>query len=410
MPSVGANRWHAMTNHLRRMGHEVTVLTTSAYGRLDDETTANGHTLRTADLNAAPVLRALLRRPPLTANGPGSTPTSKPPPAVLTRVLVPDAFVLAWVPAALRLARSVIKERRVDCLITSSPFESVHLVGLGLGRRRPAWLADFRDGWRFEDLRPPFPTRPQRALDGWLERRVAQVADAVVGVTPLIADDLRARLGAEAAWIPNGWDPDLDAEVEAAQAPAMPGQGVTLVHTGTLSGPWGRDPAPLFDALARLAATTGPPIHLVLAGRLSPQDQRLLARPELSGLVHHVGLLPRATAAALQRRADALVLVTAQEGEATGKLFEYLAAGRPIIALADRNVAARIVEETRTGIVVPPRDVDAIAAALRQVASGELERSYAPHQVERYRFPLLAEALAEQVERAIARRNRLAGA
>ena len=87
-----------------------------------------------------------------------------------------------------------------------------------------------------------------------------------------------------------------------------------------------------------------------------------------------------------------------------GKLFEYLAAGRPIIVLGDRNEAARIVLETNTGVAVPPDDPVAIADAVRRAASGELARAYAPRGLEQYTYPAPAEKMAEVVEEAIARR------
>src|SRR6185437_5963845 len=78
------------------------------------------------------------------------------------------------------------------------------------------------------------PTAPQRALDRWLERRVVRTADAVVGATLPIAENLRVRLGVPAAYVPNGWDDDGAAGV----APELPrgSDCATLVHTGGLTG------------------------------------------------------------------------------------------------------------------------------------------------------------------------------
>jgi glycosyltransferase involved in cell wall biosynthesis len=126
--------------------------------------------------------------------------------------------------------------------------------------------------------------------------------------------------------------------------------------------------------------------------------------------VQTLGAVPRATAIALQRKATALLLITsANAGESTGKLFEYLAAGRPILALARDNEAARIVQETNTGVTVPPGDVQAIGAALRSIAIGEFAPLFGPRGVERYTYPAPAEKMAELVERAIARRAQSRG-
>src|SRR4029079_17624394 len=102
-----------------------------------------------------------------------------------------------------------------------------------------------------------------------------------------------------------------------------------------------------------------PLLQLVLAGRLSPADEAAIASRDLGDGVRRVGLLPRAESLALQRAAAALVLVTSPNpSEATGKLFEYLASGRPIVAIAARNEAGRIVTATHTGVAVPHQDVE----------------------------------------------------
>jgi glycosyltransferase involved in cell wall biosynthesis len=364
--------------------------------------------VRAGDLTASPFLRRLLRRPPL-AEGGGAAEFEKPAPALLTRVLVPDPHVVGWVPNTLRSARWLARERAIECVITSSPPESTHLVGLALARGGVAWLADLRDGWSYEPLRPAFPTSPQRRFDAWLERRVLTRADGVLAATTPIADDVVERFGRQAVAVRNAWDPDLDAAVATADPPPLEPDTVTLVHTGTLSGSWGRDPRPLLEAIARLAAEPEARrrLRVVLAGRPDTRDLDQIRALGLSEVIRVVGNLSRPAATALQRRADALVLVTSpNKGEATGKLFEYLAAGRPIVALAEGNEAERIVKETGAGVTVPRADVDAIASALRRVLSGDLAASYAPHGLEEYRYPAPAERVAEEVERALANRSR----
>lgn len=182
---------------------------------------------------------------------------------------------------------------------------------------------------------------------------------------------------------------------------------MTLVYTGTLAGLRGSSPEPLLQAMRRLRAEASiPPIRLIHAGDVTIDQRDLIARSGVADAVQHLGMLDRPDSYALQRSADALVLITSQNtSEATSKLFEYLASGRPIVALAENNEAARIVRETNTGITVPPDNVDAIAAALRKVASGELGRAYAPRNLERFTYPGPAEAMAELVEVAIRRRG-----
>ena len=400
-PGTGASRWAALAKYLRRAGHSVTVVTTDAFGRDADDGQNDVH--RTRDLVSVEGLRRVLRRPPLADATTGGGGTE--PPGLLTQVIVPDAYAASWVPFAARRARQLLREREFDCVITSSPPDSVHLAGLALGSRRPPWIAELRDGWVFEPLRPPFRTRPQRGLDRRLEARVARAADAMVGATRPITADLEARLGATATTIQNAWDPELDEDVEAAGHLPLDGDRVNLVYTGTLSGVRGHDDSGLLEAMRGIAADGGSlseTLRLVIAGALTDSERAALSAPDLSPMVELLGQLPREQALALQRDADALLLVTSNDTSiATGKVFEYLRAGKPILALAGDNEAARIVRETGTGSVVPPDDAAAIWQALSDVAGGELARSFEPRNLDRYLYPAPAEALLGVIDRVL---------
>ena len=395
----GGHRWALMGRWLRTLGHEVTTIASAAHGGLPDDELTDTH--RVGDLSSSTTLRRLLRKPPAASD----EAVAAPPSRLLTEVVVPDANLLTWTPGALRAARRLIAARSFDCVVTSGPPHSTHTIGLLLGAERPAWIADFRDGWRYESLRAPWPTRLQERLDAALERRVATGAEAVIGVTRPIAEDFPARLGVDAAFIANGWDPGW-AGAAGERPPQLAPDTVNIVHTGTLgSGAW-RDPRPLFAALRRVAAEDGRGrVRLVLAGQLDAELQQLIAGVD-GEVVQHLGRMPREQAIALQRSGDALLLLTSSRhvSHATGKLFEYLAAGKPIIALAKGNEAARIVEETGTGVTVAPDDVEGILAAIRSAVDGSLAARYAPRGLERYVYPGPAEAVAELVEDAIARR------
>jgi glycosyltransferase involved in cell wall biosynthesis len=407
--SIGSARWAAMSDWLRQLGHEVTVLTTR-FG--DAAETDAPHVLRTLDLGGVGSLRMLLRRGSV-QQGAAATLVRKPTPRWFTNVIVPDECLFTWGPATLLAMARLTKERRIECVITTGPPHSTHLLPLLLGPRRPAWIVDLRDGWRFESMRASWPTQAQDRLDAALERLVFRSAERVMGVTRPIAVDAQERLAARSAHVPNGWDPGLgtaSVPLSARVAKAIDSERVNVVHTGTLSGGRGRDPRPVFEALRRLAAArpmVAARLRLVLAGSLSIEDERLLSEVDLGVPVEHLGSLRREDAIELQHRADVLLLLTSPThvSEATGKLFEYLAAGRPILALAGDNEAARIVAETHTGVTVHPEDVDGIASALETAVDGRLAQSYVPSGLTRYVYPQPAEEVAELAEQAIAQRG-----
>ena len=157
---TGVLRGAAMAKWLRRRGHEVTVLTTSAYGALEDDGLDDVE--RTAD---AQRWRARLAGEG-TVGAMFDSPTYSGRPHPLSKVFVPEALVAAWVPFARSRALRLQRERRFDCVITTSPPESAHAVGMALHRRGVPWVADIRDAWTFESLRPEFPTAAQRGSTG----------------------------------------------------------------------------------------------------------------------------------------------------------------------------------------------------------------------------------------------------
>jgi hypothetical protein len=278
-----------------------------------------------------------------------------------------------------------------------------------------AWIADLRDGWIFEGVRPPFPTRFQERLDAWLERRMMRAADVVTCATRPVADDLVERMAANTTVVPNGLDPELmiaaaeQESVTAAGTLTDPGR-VSIVYTGSFGG-YGRDPVPMLRALRELAAeepATAELLELVIAGPLSRDEREAL--DGLSPLrISIVGVLPRPRGMALQRRADVLLLLASPERtQAAGlKLFEYLGTGKPILALADGTEAGRIVAEVG-GEVVPAHDRAEIKAAFRRAAMGELSDP-SPDSLPARSYPAVAERMVKAVEVAIERSKPWAG-
>jgi glycosyltransferase involved in cell wall biosynthesis len=408
---TGAHRPAAMAKYLRRLGHEVTVLTTAAYGRLPGDERPQtdspaGAIVRTADLQ---LLRARLQgRERVGALFDSDTYSGRP--HLLSRIVVPEPLALAWAPFARRAALRVQRRAGFECVITTSPPESAHLVGAALRRRGVAWVADLRDAWTFEPLRPRFPTAAQRRLDERLERRLLGAADAVVCVSRPAAEDLRARGIADPTVIANGWDPEAAPPVDDLEPPAvLDPERVSLVYTGRF-GSYGRDPRPLVEALGRLAREDpagAARLELVIAGPLTAPERSLASADVSPARIVLAGSLPREQALALQRRADALLVIAHKTRSQLPnyKLFEYLAAGRPVLSLSAGTEAGRIAEEVGAGTAVPADDPEAIAAALRRLVAGELEpppeMALAP-----YSYPGLAERMAEAVETAIARRAR----
>lgn len=287
-------------------------------------------------------------------------------------------------------------------VLTTSPPQSAHLVGLALARGGVPWIAELRDGWTFEPPRAPWPSSAQRRLDAALERRVASKASAMISVTEPIVADLKERLGAHAVLITNGFDPE-EIPVANGVASLLDPERHSIVHTGRMEAARS-SPAPLLEAL-RLLKRESPEaadrLEVVFAGPLSERERELLAADDLAGLVKVVGWLERPRALALQRAADTLLVVTegpSRRSVATGKVFEYLAAKRPILVLGEGTEAARIVAGAGAGTATSASDPRAIATGLQAALEGASEVDGRDEVLERYSYPRLVERLAALIE------------
>jgi glycosyltransferase involved in cell wall biosynthesis len=401
---TGARRPAAMAKWLARLGWEVTVVTTSAFGG----GRGTGDTQREApEAGAVRVIRAFdlqVLRARLAGHDridslfDSDSYSGRPHP--LSKVIVPEPLALAWAPFARRAALAAHRERPFDCVLTTSPPESAHSIGHALRRHGVPWVADLRDAWTFEPLRPAFPTGPQRRLDERLERLRLGAADRVVCVSEPAAADLRARRIADPAIIANAWDPDEDPGPQARSAAAglLASDRISLLYTGRF-GSYGRDPAPLVEGLVRLARSSPAAagrIEVAIAGPLQPAERELFERPALQPIrISLLGSLSRDVSLALQREADALLLLAqpTRSQLVNFKLFEYLAAGVPILALALGTEAGRIAADAGIEPIVPANDPEAIATALASLIDGRIDAPD-PQATSRYRYPAAAEAMA----------------
>jgi glycosyltransferase involved in cell wall biosynthesis len=278
------------------------------------------------------------------------------------RLLVPDASVtwnLTAIPAAIRIAR----REGIDAVTTTSPPGSIHFVGAAVQKATGArWLADLRDPLVANPHRrsDTTATRARQAANERLARLVARRADAISCVSDAIADEVRA-LGARGIvrTISNGCDFDDFAGLEY-----RPAGRFRITHTGSFFGK--RDPRPFLQALC----DSGLDAVARFVGDFRSTDLEWAESLGLGERLQLIDYAPRGESLRLQRDSDALLLLVPDaggrgKGVLSGKVFEYLAAGRPILAVVPPDgEAAELIRETHSGVVVAPDDVDGIRQAL----------------------------------------------
>jgi glycosyltransferase involved in cell wall biosynthesis len=398
-PLVGARRPAALAKELSRRGYVVSVLTSLASGGGPVPHAAG--TVRSRDLLTT---RLNWRRGSLHAQQ-GSRPGPYREASRLESIVVPDVSAVTWLPFALPRARALAARGRPDCVITTGPPQSAHLVGPIVRRLGAAWIADLRDGWTY-DAPHGWASPALARADALLEAAVLRGADRVVAVTEPMTRDLRERLIIDAVTITNGFDPDDEVapDVDGLVRPDR----FTIAYTGRL-GVAGRKPQALLEAVLevrrRRPGVARPP-EVVFAGAVAESEQHLFSDSRYASVVRSVGVLERPRALALQRAADALVVIaagTAAESVATGKLFEYLGALRPVLVLGERTEAARIVTRARAGVAASERDPSSVADALERL----LDSPPAPNAdtVAAYSWPALATRFERVVDEALRARR-----
>ena len=280
------------------------------------------------------------------------------------RLLVPDENVgwnLTAIPAAVRIARA----EGIDVVLTTSPPNSVHLVGAAVKRTTGArWVADLRDSVAAHPHRrvERASVRAKEKISDQVARLVARQADAIVAASDAIADEARALhpQGVVVA-ILNGADFDDFAGLEYRR-----GDRFRITHAGSFFGK--RDPRPFLQALADSGLED---VVARFVGDFRSADRDWAVQLDLGDRLELHPYVPRRQSLALQRDSDALLLLIPEaggrgRGVLSGKVFEYLAAERPILAaVPPEGAAAELIEETGAGIVAAPDDVVALTSALR---------------------------------------------
>ncbi len=280
---------------------------------------------------------------------------------------IPDARI-GWLATAVPEAMRIVRTEGVDAIYTSSPPYTTALIGREVKRRTHLpWIAGFRDPWT------GFLSAPDRwaipdAIDRWLEKQVFTEADVIDCAWKGIIDDFATKFpGAnihKCVHLPNGFDPDDYPAVE------RPSDGpFTTTYTGSMYGK--RNPQTFLRAVESAVAAGEvdvSKIRLKFIGRFGGDVKEMLRTSSLAAQIEQIEYVPHEESVKQLLVADQLLLVVDESKDSRaivpGKVFEYLGARRPILALADpEGAAAGIVRDTKAGVVVPNQDVDGIRRA-----------------------------------------------
>ncbi len=262
-----------------------------------------------------------------------------------------------------------------DAVLTSSPPHSTQLIGLELQRRHGLrWLADLRDPWTdiyyYKDLHH---TPLASWLDARYERQVLTHADAVLVTSPETKRLFLAKNptlpAAKFHVLPNGYD-----ESDFRQPSQPPAACLRITHTGTITELYHINR--LLEAVAAgAAAHPTVPLRLRFVGQVSAQLRGQIAEAGLADITEYLDFVPHEQSVAYLMESSVLLMaipdVPRNLGILPGKVFEYLAAGKPILCVGPAGSDAdNLLRECGAGQALPYED----AALMRQTLEALVAR------------------------------------
>jgi glycosyltransferase involved in cell wall biosynthesis len=418
---IAVQRALSFAKYLPRLGYEVHVLTAqNASGPVRDpglmkhippEVTIHHAFAPEVPFQLRQKIWAALsgrgRKAKPTAETAGKTKSVSLPARLIRRVLCPEPEIL-WVPFALRKMRRLVRELGIGAVLITVPPFSALVAGTKLKREFPSvnFISDFRDEWLsfyLKDFEFQSGGHTRRRAEK-IERECVEASDMVVAVTPTSLEEIRRRYPEQPdrkfVCVPNGYDPEVFADVQ----PPLPSSrrtegGITITHVGTVYST--ATPKYFLDAVDAMPDDIRPQLTIQFIGRISESERQTLEARKCN--VKALGFMPQAEALKRIERTDYLLLNMTNDISLPGKLFEYFATGRPILALSPpHGEVARIIAETGTGWCVSPYDAAGIQGmvlrALDRVKAGAAEFPVNWDKIRRYERPRLAELLSQLMQ------------
>jgi glycosyltransferase involved in cell wall biosynthesis len=265
-------------------------------------------------------------------------------------LFIPDARFL-WVKPSVKYLKKYIQENNIDTIVTSGPPHSLHLIGLQLKKElNIKWFADFRDPWTtigyHKSLKlSSYAEKKHKAM----EKEVLNSADTIIVTSKTTKTEFQEITTKPIEVITNGYD------IEKIEKKSLD-EKFTLAHIGSFLSE--RNPTILWESLQELVSENADfknDFRLKLIGATSQEVLDKISEFKLNDYVQNLGYVSHQEAVEHQRKSQVLLLIeinsTATKSIIPGKLFEYMASERPIIAIGpEGSDFAEIITATNTGV------------------------------------------------------------
>jgi len=279
---------------------------------------------------------------------------------------IPDARK-NWVKPSVKYLATYIQDFKIDTIITSGPPHSLHLIGMALQAQLGVkWIADFRDPWTTIGYHKQLKlTAKSKKKHKDLERKVLNNADQIIVTSPSTKVEFEQITKQPIQVITNGYDN------EKVTVTALD-KKFTLSHIGSLLSK--RNPEVLWKVLHDLVeedAEFASQFQLNLIGAVGVEVLQSIETQSLTNSLNLVGYVSHNKAVMFQKKSQLLLLIEIDSEDTKaiipGKLFEYMVADRPIIAIGPRGAdVASIIKTTNTGQFFDYQDYDSLKNVIKQ--------------------------------------------
>jgi glycosyltransferase involved in cell wall biosynthesis len=375
----GVQRWVKLSKYLSQLGYECHVVTVNetqgSYPSIDPslekDIDPSIRVTKTDSFEALKIFSSLFKKEKVPYAGipdkRGMSAIGKLALYIRSNFFIPDARI-GWNKYALKAAEDIIRKESIDFFITTSPPHSTQLVGLELKKKFPKlkWVADLRDPWTdiyyYDKLSH---TARSKKKDQRLETQVLESADAITTVSAdlqrMFVEKSDQVSPSKITILPNGYDE----EDFLARTPEV-NDIFTIAHTGTINSNYN------VSGFAKALQEFGKrhKITLRFIGNVDPAIKQHFEKM-LPGIVSFRAYVPHSEITHEMRKADVLFLAipdnSRNKGILTGKLFEYLASEKPILAVGPtQGDAAAIINECSAGKMFEFNDTENMLAWLEE--------------------------------------------
>jgi glycosyltransferase involved in cell wall biosynthesis len=279
-------------------------------------------------------------------------------------IFIPEINI-GWLPFAVYRGKKLIEEEGIDIIYATAPVYTSLLIGYLIKRKTGKPLViDFRDPWTDNPF-AKYPTKLHERIEKKMEEKIVTSADYVIVVDDPMKNSFIKKYPltkSKIEVITNGFDPGDFKNLKIYKQTNK----FRITYTGSL---YGMHTANSF--LIALKKLTEEKAHLreelevMFIGNYGRETALLVKKFGLEDVVKLVRYMSHSECIEIMLNSDTLLLLITEDWALTGKLFEYLASRRPILAIApEKGVAANIIRSIEAGMVVPPDNIELIKEAI----------------------------------------------